>query len=158
MANQSDPPKPLVDSHIHCVVLSSFRSEFTFLQNVFRLTGLRMHHAESLDQADFLLTVTDSTVLLSDLVFEGGSWQAALGMLSDNHPLVPLLVIAEAVDWPYLKDLFERGACGVVWKPFDFDATRKLIHTVHEASRERRLWLQETQLMRALGHLASSRR
>jgi DNA-binding NtrC family response regulator len=145
MSNGQIPPrKRPADLYVHCVVLSSLRSEFTFLKNVFRLTGLRMHYAETLEEADFLLTVTDSTVLLSDVLFEGGCWQAALQMLHERHQLVPMLVIADPADRPFLKDLFERGACGVVWKPVDFDAARKLIRTLHEASKERRLWLEET--------------
>jgi DNA-binding NtrC family response regulator len=102
-----------------------------------------LYHAESLDEAGFLLTVTGSTVLLADVLFEDGSWRNALRMLEDHHPLVPMLVIADRVDWPFLNDLFERGACGVIWKPFDFDAIRKQIRSLHEASRERRAWQDE---------------
>ena len=65
MPKHAAPPKAPLDVRINCLVLSSFRSEFTFLQNVFRLIGLRVHYAESLDQADFQLSVTESTVLLS---------------------------------------------------------------------------------------------
>jgi len=117
-----------------------------------------MHHAECLDQADFLLTVTESTVLLSDVVFEGGSWQSALRLLRDSHPLVTMLVIADSVDWPFLRDLFDRGACGVIWKPFEFEAVRRLIRTVHEASKERRAWQEETSPRRTPLHCADSTR
>ena len=158
MPNQPAPQKQPIDLYINCVVLSSFRSEFTFLRNVFRLTGLRMHHAESLDQADFLLTVTESTVLLSDTVFEGGTWQSALRLLRDNHSLVTMLVIADPVDWPFLGDLFDRGGCGVIWKPFDFEAVRRLIRTVHEASKERRAWQEESSPQRAPLQSVDSRR
>ena len=113
MPKQPVLPKAPLDLHINCVVLSSFRSEFTFLQDVFRLTGLRMHYAESLDQADFLLTVTESTVLLSDMMFEGGNWQSALCLLREHHPLVTMLVIAEEVDWPFLtRSVRSRGLRG----------------------------------------------
>ena len=143
MVRGSDAKLP-VDLFINCVVLSAFQSEFTFLRNVFRFAGLRLHHAESLDQADFLLTVTDSTVLASDVAFEGGSWQSVLGMLRENHPMVPLLVMAGPVDAPFLQDLFDRGACGVIWRPFDFESVRKQLRVLHEASRERRAWQEET--------------
>jgi len=102
-----------------------------------------MHHAESLDQADFLLTVTESTVLLSDVIFVDGFWQRALSMLGDSHPLVTMLVIADPVDRPFLRDLFKRGACGIVWKPFQFEEVKRLIRIVHEASRERRALHEE---------------
>jgi DNA-binding NtrC family response regulator len=138
MPNQGVRNRQPIDLYINCVVLTSFRSEFTFLQNVFERTGIRMHHAESLDQADFLLTATESTVLLSDVIFADGFWQGALSVLSDNHPLVTMLVIADPVDKPFLRDLFKRGACGVIWKPFQFGEVRRLIRVVHEASKERR--------------------
>jgi DNA-binding NtrC family response regulator len=157
MPNQPAAEKRPIDLYIDCVVLSSFDCEFDFLRSVFRFAGLRMHHAESLEQADFLLTATGSTVLLSDVIFEGGSWQSALGLLRDNHPLATMLVIADPVDGPFLRDLFDRGACGVIWKPFDFEAVRKLIRTVHEASKERRTWQEETSPRRAPLHCADYR-
>jgi DNA-binding NtrC family response regulator len=138
MPNQPARRSPPLDLYIDCVVLSSFYSEFTFLKHVFRPAGIRMHHAESLDQADFLLMVTESTVLLADVTYADGSWRDALGLLTSRHPLVTMLVIADPVDRPFLRDTFSRGACGIIWKPFDFDAVRKLIRAVHEASKERR--------------------
>jgi DNA-binding NtrC family response regulator len=144
MGLQSASYRPSVDFHIHCVVLTSWPSEFSFLRNIFRLAGLRMHHAGALSEADFLLTVTGSTVLLADVGFGGGSWQNAIAMLTERHPLVPMLVIAERADWRHLADLYDRGACGVIWKPFDFQATRRQIRTLHEAFKERLAWREET--------------
>jgi DNA-binding NtrC family response regulator len=130
--------KQLTDLPIHCILLTSFDAEFKFLANIFGLIGIRVHHAETLEQADFLLTVTGSTVLLSDVVFQEGSWQDALGVLTSFHPFVTMLVIADPVDTPFLQELFVRGACGVLWKPVEVSEARRLIHAVHEASRERR--------------------
>jgi FixJ family two-component response regulator len=106
-----------------------------------------MHYAESVDGTDFLATVTDRTVLLADVMFVDGFWQRALSVLGDSHPLVTMLVIADPVDWPFLRDLFKRGACGIVWKPFQFEEVRRLIRVVHEASKARRA-LQEEILSR----------
>jgi DNA-binding NtrC family response regulator len=143
MTNASARQRPPLDLYIDCVVLSSFLAEFTFLQNVLRTAGIRMHHAESLDEADFLLTVTGSTVLLSDVIFEGGYWHGALTLLADRHPMVTMLVIAEPIDRPFLVDLFPRGACGIVWKPFQFQSIARQIRAVHEASKERRALQEE---------------
>jgi DNA-binding NtrC family response regulator len=132
-----------MDRLIECVVLTSFHSEFTFLKNVFRYARIQMHHADSLDNADFLLTVTGSTVLMADVLFADGDWESALRMLSQNHPLKAMLVIAERLDRPYLQNVFDRGACGVLWKPFDFETVRKSIRAVHEASLERSALTQE---------------
>ncbi len=135
--------KPSSDLFVDCVVLSSFQSEFSFLQNVFRTSGIRVHHADSVDEADFLLTVTGSAVLLSDVIFEGGYWQSALAMLQETHSLVTMLVIAAPVDRPFLRDVFSRGACGIIWQPFQFQAVARQIRAAHEASNERRAWLED---------------
>jgi len=64
-------------------------------------------------------------------------------MLAEHHPLISLLVLADPVDGQFIQDLYEGGACGVLWKPFGFEPTHKLIRTADEATRERRLWQEE---------------
>jgi DNA-binding NtrC family response regulator len=144
MPNRLVRQKPSFDYFIDCVVLSSFEGESSFLRNVFRTAGIRVHHAESISEADFLLTVTGSTVLLSDVIFAGGYWQCALDVLCRAHPLVTTLIIADPVDREFLGDVFSRGACGVIWKPFQFHSVTKLLRAAHDASRERKALLEES--------------
>jgi len=144
MPNRLVRPEPAIDYFIDCVVLSSFEGESSFLRNVFRTAGIRVHHATSISEADFLLTVTRSTVLLSDVIFSGGYWQTALDLLSRGHPFVTMLVIADPVDREFLEDIYSRGACGVIWKPFQFHSVTQLLRAAHEASRERRALLEES--------------
>jgi DNA-binding NtrC family response regulator len=142
----SHPPASsnrVLDLFIHCVLLTSIPADFTFLRNVMGVAGIRMHQAESLEEADFLLTVTGSTVLVTDLIFPDGTWRDALAVLGARHPLVPMLVTADREDRPMLADVFDRGACGVIWKPFEFEASRRLIRAVHEAYEERRILQEE---------------
>ncbi len=146
MPNRLVRQKQPIDHFIDCVLLSSFEGESSFLRNVFRTAGIRVHRAESISEADFLLTVTGSTVLLSDVIFEGGYWHSALGLLGKGHPLVTMLVIADPVDQPFLGDVFSRGACGIIWKPFQFGSVTKQLRAAHEASRERRALLEENLL------------
>jgi len=75
MPNQAVRKRQPTDLCINYVVLPSSHSEFTFLRNVFGRTGIRMHYAESLYRTDSLLTVTDRTVLLADVMFVDGFWQ-----------------------------------------------------------------------------------
>lgn len=124
---------------IHCVVLTLFDGEFDFLKSVLRFAGMYMHRAESLEQADFLLMVTESTVLLSDVALADCSWRSVAQRLNSFHPLVPMLLIADPVDEPFVQDAYSLGVCGVLWKPIQFDAATRLIRTVAEASRERSL-------------------
>jgi len=139
----ASPSKRPMDLPIQCVVLSSKRSEFTFLKNIFRLAGLRLHHAANLVDADVLLALTHSTVLLTDVLFDGAGWRDAVRLVRERHPLVPVLVIADPADYPLLAQLYDCGAAGAIWKPFQFEAVRRQIRVLHEASQERRAWIEE---------------
>lgn len=127
-------------SHIQCVILTAFDSVFTFLRNVWALAGIRIHHAKTLEQADFLLLATDATVLLSDVTTGECTWRSALSMIGDHHPVVTMLVIAEPLDEPFLEDAFRLGVCGIIWKPIQFDIASKLTRTAHQASLDRRFF------------------
>jgi DNA-binding NtrC family response regulator len=126
-------------THIECVILTSFDSVFTFLRNIWALAGIRTHHAKTLEQADFLLLATGATVLLSDIATEDCSWCAAAVMVSDHHPLVTMLVMADPCDRLFLEDAPGLGVYGIIWKPIQFDSATKLTRMAHEASLDRRL-------------------
>ena len=128
---------------IECVVLTAFDGEFAFLRNIFRFAGIRMHRADCLEQADFLLMTTCATVILSDLALADCSWRAALERIRKYHPLVAALLVADPVDVPFVQDAFTRGACGVLWKPIELDAGARMIRIADEASRERTLLREE---------------
>jgi DNA-binding NtrC family response regulator len=127
------------DHRIHCVFLTCFPSDFSFLATVLYYSRIRMDRADTLDQADFLLTVTPSTVLLSDMTFLDGSWRDALRMASEVHPHVAALVVADPVDRPFLSDsdAYASGACGILWKPLAIDQAIDLIRTADEAAKNR---------------------
>jgi DNA-binding NarL/FixJ family response regulator len=127
---------------INCVFLTCFDSDFYFLANVL-LGSIRMHRAETLEQADFLLTVTEGTVLLTDVSFLDGFWHEAADMLAQFHPMVAFLVLADERDRQFVSEAPNRGACGVLWKPLEFIEVSRSIRTAHEASGERMIWQQE---------------
>ena len=122
---------------IECVFLTCFRSDYSFLATVLQYSGIRMHRADTLHEADFLLTVTGGTALLSDVTFPDGTWRDALAMVAEVHPLTPALVVAEPVDSQFLPDVYRRGACGVLWKPIDFIQALGMIRTADQAARDR---------------------
>jgi len=137
------PEPELQRGRMECVFLTCFRSEFSVLATTLHYSGVRVLRAGSLDEADFLLTVTGATALLSDVTFLDGDWRDAMRMLAQLHPLVPFLIVADPVDSPYLEDAYARGACGVLWKPFDFTLVIQMIRTVGQAARERAIWVEE---------------
>ena len=122
---------------IHCVYLTCFQEEYSILPLVLRYSSIRMHRAETLDAADFLLTVTGGTVLLTDLAFLDGCWLDAMEMAARIHPLVASLVVADRHEGPSPADAWSNGACGVLHKPIDISRAIQQIRVVHEAVRER---------------------
>ena len=67
----------------------------------------------------------------------------ALDMAGQMHPLVGSLIVADPVDSPFLTRIYERGALGVLWRPFDFTREVRMIRTADQAARERACWLKE---------------
>jgi DNA-binding NtrC family response regulator len=122
---------------IECVYLTCFRPEFSFLSMVLRYSGIYLHQADGVDEADFLLTVTGSTVFLSDVAFPDGTWRDALEMAAKRHPLAPAMIVADRVDQPFLADAMERGACAILWKPWDYIRAIERIQAANQASKDR---------------------
>jgi len=127
---------------IDCVVLTCFDSDVRFWASLFSCGGIRVHHAQTLDEADFLLTVTSATVLVMDVAFLDGSWDQAVAMLAHCHPLLPSLLIADEVDESTVSEALHRGVFGVLWKPVQPHKLRQLIRSACEAAVERMLWYQ----------------
>jgi len=53
-----------------------------------------------MEEADFLLTTTSGTVLLSDVLFLDGEWRDSIRIAQGLHPMVVFLVWADPVDLP----------------------------------------------------------
>jgi DNA-binding NtrC family response regulator len=122
---------------IDAVYLTCFDSEFSVLAILLQYSGIRLHRADTLEKADFLLTVTAGSVLLSDVVFLDGDWRDALRLISGLHPRAGFAVAADPADGSRIPDLYERGACGVLWKPVDVLQAIALIRTINQAVRDR---------------------
>ena len=123
------------ENSIQCVYLTCFHAEFSTLAILLQYSAIRIRRAETLEEAEFLLTVTGSTVLLTDITFLDGSWRDALAMAGE-YPLLASVVAVDAADWP-LTESYDRGACGALRKPLDLNQAVSLIRAVHEAVRER---------------------
>ena len=54
---------------IDCIFISCFKYDFEFLQCLLSYTGTRLHRAETLNEADFLLTVTGARYSSPTLFF-----------------------------------------------------------------------------------------
>lgn len=123
---------------IDCVFLTCFQDEWRAIATLLQYGGIRSHRAETTEQADFLLTVTGGTVLLTDAIFLDGCWNDALRMCAQLHPCVSTFVIADSIDSAFVSEALDRGACGTFTKPLSILKAQKLIHLADEAARDRR--------------------
>jgi DNA-binding NtrC family response regulator len=130
---------------VDCVFLSCFDHNALFLASMLGQGGIRLHRAHTIEMADFLLLATRGTVLVLDTTFLDGSWEDALAMTAQVHPLVATLISADLVDREYIANAQERGAFDVLWRPIELERLRSSIWTAHEVTVERRLWLAERQ-------------
>ena len=137
---------------VDCVVLSCFEYDFQFFRSMLGQSGIRLHRAETVEQADFLLLATGATVLLSDTVFLDGFWESAFAMVRDAHSLVVVLVCADAVDRDFVALAPNCGALGIYWKPLEVAQLREAIWSGHEVSLERLVWRAEKECELGLKH------
>jgi DNA-binding NtrC family response regulator len=145
----------LAGCKIHCVFITCFSHDIEFFQRLLLYSEIRLHRAEALDEANFLLTVTGSKVLISDTVFLDGSWEDALDMLLHVHPRSSLLVAANPIDLEFVNDAINRGACAILWKRLELAKLMGLVRTVHEAAMERRTLNEAVMAAAPSGRLCS---
>lgn len=147
MDDHKPPPVRAADlqqrARIEAVFLTCFDTQAFYLASVLNCFGIRLHRADTLEKLDFLLTVTGSTVVLTDPLVVDGDWRDALRFLARVHPAVGCIVTADPLDYPYISDLYERGACGVLWKPLDCVKASRLVRVVDQAACDRMLLSEE---------------
>jgi DNA-binding NtrC family response regulator len=142
-----DPGSRRVD----CVFLSCFDCDVGFFASMLGQWGIRLHGACTVEMADFLLLATHGTVLVLDATFLDGSWEDALAMIRQSHPLVPTLICAEPADRAFLAGARERGALAILYRPLELYPLQSSIRAAHEVALERRLWLAELEIERRSG-------
>lgn len=114
---------------IDCVFLTCFDSDFQVFASLLHFSGIRIHGADTLEKADFLLTVTDATVLLSDTVFLGGSWTDAGQMLASIHPGVGLVIIVDEDDNELRTEAYD-----LVSRPLRMSQLYQAIRRAHDGA------------------------
>jgi DNA-binding NtrC family response regulator len=131
---------------VDCVFLSCFDHDVLFFAGLLGCGGIRLHRADTLEVADFLLLTTSATVFFVDTVFLDGSWEEALAMVHERHALVATIICADSLDREFVRTSADHGASNVLWKPLGLDTLRSSIWTAHEITLERRLWFATRKL------------
>lgn len=142
-AREAEEAMASKSSRIDCVFLSCFDHNLRFYASMLGLAGIRLHRACTVEAADFQLLATGATVLVLDTTFLDGSWQDALAMIGQAHPLMSTLICADPVDRAFVASAQERGAFDILWRPIELECLRTGIRRAHEVTVERRLWMTE---------------
>jgi len=128
---------------IDCVFLSCFDHDVRFFASMLGHARIRVHHASTLDMADFLLLATRGTVLVLDPTFLDGCWHDALAMIRQFHPHVVTLICADHKDREFVASARDAGTLDVLWRPVGVEQLRSSIWTAYEISLEREGWREE---------------
>ena len=123
---------------IQCVFLTCFESDYRVANTLLGYGRVQIHRAQTLDEADFILTVTGATVVLTDSLFLDGTWEDALEMCAHVHPTVSSLVIADPADRDFVAHATDRGASAIFWRPLPIAQLRKILVSAHEAALRRK--------------------
>ncbi|HZT31499.1 MAG TPA: hypothetical protein VFA33_16540 [Bryobacteraceae bacterium] len=115
---------------IHCVFLTCFDAEYQVFAELLRYFGIRLYAADTVEKSDFLLTVTEATVLLCDTLFLDGDCDSAVDMLAAFHPHVSLVLIADEADRARWPKAFRCRACGLA-RPLRMTEIRAAIRLAH---------------------------
>jgi DNA-binding NtrC family response regulator len=144
VASSNDEDVDASASHgVDCVFLSCFDNNALFFTSMLGQGGIRLHHACTLEMADFLLLATRATVLVMDTTFLDGSWEDALSMTRRLHPLVASLICVDPIDGELIASAQELGGLGALRMPIELERLRSTIWNAHTVTVERRLWLSE---------------
>ncbi len=116
--------------------LTCFDFEFHVFASLLRGSGIRMHRADTAEQADFFLTVTGANVLLCDTIFMDGTWHSAADMVTALHPRISLIVVAGEMESEFHREALPAGVSDLVIKPLWLDRLRRAIQTAHRRPSE----------------------
>jgi DNA-binding response OmpR family regulator len=113
-----------------CVFLGCSEEDYQTASRFVKAADITLRHAASLGEADFLLRVEDSLVLLAEEAFSGGNWRNALAMIVRRHQNVALVVATASADEGARLEMLERGAYDAILRPFVAD---ELVRTLQNA-------------------------
>jgi hypothetical protein len=132
---RSTAKTPAGSYDVQCVFLTCREYEFQVMAGLLLSAGIRMYRAETLEVADFLLTVTEATALLTDTLFLDGTWEDAASMVANVHPSAALVIMTARSDRQFWAAAHSRGAYELVARPYWLAEVRRAIHGADASSK-----------------------
>lgn len=120
-----------------CVFLGCSAEDYRSASGLLREAGIQLYRAASVEQAETLLRVGESLVLLTEAAFPGGVWRDALAMKRERHPEAVLVVTTALPDERLWLDAIEQGAYDLILKPFVADELLRILEHANACARLR---------------------
>lgn len=129
---QAPGPALTIPSYeLSCIYLTSCSQAAKRASTLAATAQIRIHHANSLDNAKALLQATKARIILADVTFEKGSWEDAVRMASLLPLRVTLVLVSRFVDQRLWIDALEGGAYDLILEPFHADELRCILGNAH---------------------------
>jgi DNA-binding NtrC family response regulator len=93
--------------------------------------GIRVYHADSLQDAESTLKLTRARVLLTNTKCRNGNWREALELSLRTHPQAALVVAARLADENLWLGVLEQGAYDLIVKPFQSEELVRILRNAH---------------------------
>ncbi len=120
-----------------CVFLGCSGEDYQVASAYLDAAHVRLRRADYLEDADLLLADGESTVLLTEAAFPGGTWQDALALKMRRHPQATLVVTAAHADERLWLDVLDQGGYDLVLKPFIADELVRILANADACARMR---------------------
>lgn len=120
---------------IDCVFLTNSARNYGIVSRLLAKSRIRLSHATTIEQADFLLTATGSRVILTESSEE---WAKTFDMLNVLHPGASFVIAVEEVEREAWIEIAWQGICDVVMRPFSAVELRKVLESAHRLSMMKR--------------------
>lgn len=103
---------------IDCVFVTPWARSVAEATRVLRRSGIRVHHADTIERARAMLELTGAKVLLAEASFRDGNWQDAVALSEEFTPPISVVVVTTVVDERFWITAVENGAYDLVPRPF----------------------------------------
>jgi DNA-binding NarL/FixJ family response regulator len=129
---QAVGPTPTIPSYrFSCVYLTSCSQAADLVSTLAATAQIRIHHANSLDNAKARIQATKARVILADVAFDKGDWKDAARMAAHLPFQVALVLVSRFVDHWLWIDALEGGAYDLISQPFRADELRCILANAH---------------------------
>jgi len=127
--------KQQVPSRFSCIFLSTSTKDAVLLSHYLSAAGIRCYHADEIEEAKVLLSITSSKILLIDIDRTSEPWLETLQAVDDAHPGVPKIVLTARNEHMWSL-ILARFALDIIPKPAHLGDLLGALEYAHSVAEE----------------------